>query len=117
MNWGTRNKELAAKGFDEGQWHKYYNRHQQEYMRRRLKAIKLYYSSLKREAIAKQLHISYKTLSGYLDRYLSAGLEGLVPPIVKPRLQALNEEQQNKLAHIVLHESPQAYSKKATSGL
>lgn len=116
MNWGTRNKELAAKGFDEGQWQKHYNRHQQEYIRKRLKAIKLYYSSLKREAIAKQLQISYKTLSGYLDRYLSAGLEGLVTPIVKPRLQALNKEQQNKLAHMVLHESPPEYSKKGTSG-
>jgi len=117
MNWGTRNKELAAKGFDEGQWQKYYNHHQQEYIRRRLKALKLYYSLVKREAIAKELQINYKTLSGYLDRYLSAGLEGLVSPIVKPRLQALNQEQQNKLAHMVLHESPQTYSKKGTSGL
>lgn len=116
MNWGTGNKELAAKGFDEAQWQKYYNAHQQEYIGKRLKAIKLYYSSLKREAIAKQLHISYKTLSGYLDLYLSAGLEGLVKPIIKPRLQALHAAQQNKLAHMVLHESPQAYSKKGTSG-
>ena len=116
MNWGTRNRELAAKGFDQAQWHKYYARHQQEYIRRRLKAVNLYYSSMKREAIAKQLQISYKTLSGYLDRYLSAGLQGLVSPIVKPRLQSLNPQQQNKLAHMVLHESPQDYSKKGTSG-
>ena len=65
-----------------------------------------YMSSLKREAIGKQLQISYKTLSGYLDRYLSAGLQGLVTPIVKPRLQALNKEQENKLGYMVLHESP-----------
>ncbi len=116
MNWGTRNKALAAKGFDEAQWQKYYNRHQQEYIRRRLQAIRLYYSWLKREEIAKQLHITYKTLSHYLDMYLSAGLQGLVNPIVKPRLQSLNEQQQNKLAHMVLHENPQDYSKKGTSG-
>lgn len=116
MYWGTRNKELAAKGFDEAQWHKYYTRYQQDYIRRRLKAVRLYYASVKREDIAKQLQISYKTLSSYLDIYLSAGLPGLVKPIVKPRLQALNEQQQNKLYDMVLHESPQDYSKKGTSG-
>jgi transposase len=117
MNWGTRNKALAAKGFDEAQWQKYYHRHQQEYIRRRLKAIRLYYSSVKREQIAKELQITYKTLSGYLDLYLSAGLQGLVSPIVKPRLQSLNQAQQDKLADMILHESPQDYSKKGTSGL
>ena len=116
MNWGTPNKELAAKGFDQAQWQKYYNPHQQEYIRKRLKAIKLYYCSVKRQPIAQQLQISYKTLSGYLDRYLSAGLQGLVGPIVKPRLQALKQEQENKLYDMVLHQSPQAYSKKGTSG-
>lgn len=61
--------------------------------------------------------ISYKTLSSYLDLYLSAGLEDLVSPIVKPRLQSLNQQKQNKLAQMILHESPQDYLKKGTSGL
>ena len=74
MEWGTGNKELAAKGFDQAQWQKYYNHHQQEYIRKRLKAVKLYYCSVQRQEIAKQLQISYKTLSGYLDQYRFAGL-------------------------------------------
>ena len=67
MNWGTRNKALAAKGFDEAQWQKYYHRHQQEYIRRRLKAIRLYYSSVKREQIVhkitqKKEHLDFSSL-------------------------------------------------------
>lgn len=116
MEWGTRNKEFAEAGLDIAAWKRYYKRNQQQYIRRRLDAIRLFWEGKPRRLIAQELAISYKTLSSYLDLYRQAGLEGLVNPIVKPRLRLLTEQQMEKVKDILLHERPQAYSKKETSG-
>jgi transposase len=117
MEWGTRNKQIASLNFDLIAWQKYYNRNQLEYIRRRLRAIKMYSEGKSRIEILQTLSISPKTLSGYLDMYILGGLDGLTSPIVKSRLQALSKQQQEKLRVMVLHESPETYSKKEQFGL
>jgi transposase len=97
-------------------WQKYYRRNQQQYIRRRLDAIRLFWEGKPRRLIAQELGITYKTLSTYLDLYKQGGLEGLISPIVKPRLRVLTEQQMEKVKAIVLHERPQSYSKKEISG-
>jgi transposase len=116
MDWGTRNKSLSEKVFDKTDWQKYYHRHQQEHIRKRLKAVKLYYEGKKREAIAQELGITYKTLSGYLDMYIANGLEGLTKAIEKPRAKKLSSSQEAQLRHIVLQERPEAFLKKEIFG-
>lgn len=116
MDWGTRNKKLTEKGFAADDWQKYYHRHQQEYKRKRLRAIKMYYEGKKRETIAQELSVTYKTLSGYLDIYIESGLEGLTKSITKPRSKKMNSSQMGQLRQIVLQQSPQAYLKKEISG-
>lgn len=116
MDWGTRNKEFAQVGLDMACWQKYYQRNQQQYIRRRLDAIRLFWQGKSRQLITQELSISYKTLSSYLDLYTQGGLDGLVSPIVKPRLRLLTDEQLEKVKDIVLQEKPQAYSKKEISG-
>ena len=116
MEWGTRNKEFAQVGLDMEAWQTYYRRNQQQYIRRRLDAIRLFWEGKSRQLIAQELAITYKTLSTYLDLYKQGGLAGLVTPIVKPRLRVLTEQQMEQVKHIVLHEHPQAYAKKEISG-
>lgn len=116
MEWGTRNKEFAQIGLDIAAWQKYYKRNQQQYIRRRLDAIRLFWEGKSRQLIAQELAITYKTLSTYLDLYRRGGLEGLANPIVKPRLRLLTEQQMEKVKDIVLQDSPQAYAKKEISG-
>jgi transposase len=116
MEWSTRNKEFAQIGLDIEAWQNYYNRNQQQYIRRRLDAMRLFWEGKSRQLIAQQLAITYKTLSSYLDLYRQGGLEGLVSPIVKPRLRLLTEQQMEKVKDIVLHDSRQAYAKKEISG-
>ena len=116
MDWGTRNKSLTDKEYDKDEWHKYYHRHQQEHIRKRLKSVKLYYDGKKREAIAQELGITYKTLSGYLDMYIANGLAGLTKAIEKPRAKKLSSSQEAQLKHIVLQESPKVYLKKEIFG-
>ena len=117
MTWGERNTLISNLPLDLPCWQKYYNRNQQEYIRRRLRTIKLFCEGTPRLLIIKDLNITYKTLSSYLDLYIQAGLDGLVIPITKPRLKLLTEQQLAKVKQIVLHESPESYSKKGSFGL
>jgi hypothetical protein len=64
MIWGTRNEQISKLPIDLDAWQKCYNRNQQEYIRRRLRAIKLYCEGKSRTMISKALGISYKTLIG-----------------------------------------------------
>jgi transposase len=116
MEWGTRNRQISELNFDLLSWQKYFNQHQQEYIRRRLRAIRMYSEGKSRKEILDCLSISPKTLSGYLDLYILGGLDGLTRPIVKPRLQSLDKSQQSKLRDMVLHETPEKYSKKGQFG-
>lgn len=116
MEWGTRNKAFAQAGLDIEAWQTYYKRNQQQYIRRRLEAIRLFWEGKPRRLIAQELAITYKTLSSYLDLYKQGGLEGLVSPIVKPRLRVLTDGQMDKVKDMLLQDSPQAYAKKEISG-
>ncbi len=116
MEWGPRNKEFAQVGLDMEAWQTYYKRNEQQYIRRRLDAIRLFWEGKPRGLIAQELAITYKTLSSYLDLYRQGGLEGLTIPIVKPRLGVLTDGQMEKVKHIILHECPESYSKKEISG-
>lgn len=117
MSWGERNKIIADMPLDIQLWQKCYQRNQQEYIRRRLGAVKFFCEGKPRLLIIKELNITYKTLSGYLDLYIQGGLDGLVSPIVKPRLKLLTEHQLAQVKQIVLTETPESYSKKDLFGL
>ena len=112
MTWGERNRLIAHLSLDIQSWQKCYHRNQQEYIRRRLRAVKFFCEGKTRLSIIKALNITYKTLSGYLDLYIQGGLDGLVNPIVKPRLKLLTEQQLAKVKQIIITEIPKSYSKK-----
>ena len=56
-------------------------------------------------------------LSGYLDLYIQGGLDGLVSPIVKPRIKLLTDQQLVHIKQTSLTETPGTYSKKDSFGL
>lgn len=117
MTWGERNRLIAHLPLDIQSWQKCYHRNQQEYIRRRLRAVKFFCEGKTRLLITKELNITYKTLSGYLDLYIHGGLDGLVSPIIKPRLKLLTEQQLSQVRQIILTETPESYSKKGSFGL
>ena len=117
MTWGERNRLIVNLPLDIQNWQKYYYRNQQEYIRRRLGAVKFFCEGKPRLLIIKELNITYKTLSGYLDLYIQGGLDGLVSPIVKPRIKLLTDQQLVQIKQIILTETPETYSKKDSFGL
>src|SRR5688572_3282924 len=116
MDWGTRNKEFAKQSLAMDSWQNYYHRNQQEYIRRRLRAIKMFAEGNSRQKITQVLGITYKTLSTYLDLYIQGGLPAVVSPIQKPRAKRLTEQQVSKLKEIILTKQPEDFSKKELSG-
>jgi|SRR5687767_3025984 transposase len=116
MDWGTRNKEFVKQSLAIDSWQSYYHRNQQEYIRRRLRAIRMFAEGNSRQKISQALGITYKTLSTYLDVYIQGGLAALVSPIRKPRAKRLTDQQQSQLKDIILTQQPEDFSKKEPSG-
>ena len=72
--------ELEQKGFDETVWTKFFRRHQQEYLRKRLRAVKLFAENIEVSAICEQLEINKNSLYLFVRIYLAEGFSGLPPP-------------------------------------
>jgi transposase len=105
----NRTQALRDKSFDADEWQKLYYRNQQQYMRQRLVAIKLLHEGQKRTHVSEQLGCRYDTLTTWIDKYLSAGLRGLVTPIRHQKPSRLTPEQQQQLKAMVLTQHPTDY--------
>ena len=63
---------------------------QQEYLRKRLLAIKYLYEGKTRTEVSDLLDCHYKTLSTWIDKFLEGGLKMVVKPITHQVLSRLN---------------------------
>lgn len=90
-------------------WQKLYYKHQQEYLRKRLLAIKYLYEGQSRTAVSKLLECDYKTLSSWIDKFLKGGLNELIKPITHKVASRLNIEQKQELKRMLLSEKPIDY--------
>jgi transposase len=100
---------IREKGLDMKAWERYYNRHQQEHKRRKLKAIKLAFEIDSFNEIFKKLGCSPTTLSQWYDIYLKEGLDGLVKDIARPKPERLTIKQKHELAQMILDKHPVDY--------
>ncbi len=78
-------------------WQKLYYKHQQEYLRKRLLAIKYLYEGKSRTEVSETLDCNYKTLSTWIDKFIKGGLNKLVEPITHQVASRLNLEQKQEL--------------------
>ena len=106
----NRTEQFNALTFDEDLWRKLYYKHQKDYIRRRLIAIKHLYEGQSRLQICKSLGCSYNTLTTWLDKYLEGGLNGLVSPIKhKNAPQRLSPEYKQEIKRMLLNDSPKQH--------
>ena len=105
----NRTQALRDKPFDADEWQKLYYRNQQQYMRQRLVANKLLQEGHNRTQVSEQLGCRYDTLTAWIDKYLSNGLNGLVKPIRHQKPSRLTPEQQQQLKAMVLTQRPTDY--------
>jgi transposase len=98
----NQTQALGIETFDLDEWQKLYDRHQQQYIRQRLDAIKLLQKGNRRLEVSQQVCCSYDTLTSWLKKYLQGGLSGLVSPISHQKPSRLSVEQQQHLKAMVL---------------
>lgn len=106
----TRTERFLEIGLDLEEWQRLYYKHQQEYIRRRLIAVKYLDEGYSRLQICQLIDCSYNTLASWIDKFIEEGLAGLVEPIRhKNAPQCLSEENKQELKRIVLEERPTDY--------
>nr|WP_211178622.1 IS630 family transposase [Brasilonema octagenarum] len=90
-------------------WQKLYYKHQQEYLRQRLVAIKYLYEGKTRKEVSKLLGCTYKTLTTWIDKFLIGGLVELTQTIRHSVPCRLNYDQQQELKKMLLEQKPIDY--------
>jgi len=100
---------VENKPFDRDEWQKLYYRHQQQYVRHRLEAIRRLQEGQSRAQVCEQVGCSYDTLTSWMSKYLEGGLSSLVSPIRHQKPSRLSPEQQQQLKAIVLTQRPTDY--------
>ncbi|WP_029638074.1 winged helix-turn-helix domain-containing protein [[Scytonema hofmanni] UTEX B 1581] len=90
-------------------WQKLYYLHQKEYQRQRLWAIKYLYEGQSREEVTQLVNCSYKTLSNWIDKFISGGLSELLKPIKHQVKTRLSREQKQELKRMILEQKPIKY--------
>lgn len=104
-----RTFQLGERQLDLKLWRKLYYKHQQEYLRKRLLAIKYLYEGKTRIEVSALVNCTYKTLSTWIDKFLEGGLSGLVQPITHQVASKLNLEQRQELKIMLLEQKPTDY--------
>lgn len=97
-------------GLDLDAWQKLYYKDQQDYIRKRLSAIKWLSEGYSRTQVCQRVGCSYNTLISWMDKYCSGGLDELVKPIQHRNApQRLSPEQRQELKRMLLEDSPRDY--------
>lgn len=105
----NRTQAVQNKAWDGDEWQKFYYRHQQQYIRHRLEAIKLLHQGNNRTQVGEQVGCSYDTLTSWITKYLNGGLSELVRPLRHQKPSRLSVEQQQQLKAMVLTQRPTDY--------
>ena len=106
----NRTQRLRETKLDFDAWQKLYYKFQQDYIRKRLCAIKYLGEGQTRSQVCQLIGCSYNTLTSWIDKYLDGGLQKLVEPIKHPLTpQRLDHEQKQQLKQIILEQSPRDY--------
>jgi len=102
----SKRLELEKKGFDETVWNKFFRRHQQEYIRKRLRAVKLFAENIEVSAICEQLEINKNSLYLFIRIYLAEGFTGLCRQTTRNHKTRLSKEQELLFKHTIISKAP-----------
>lgn len=102
----SKRLEFDKKGFDETLWHKYFRRHQQEYIRKRLRAIKLFAEHQAVSTICHELKINKNTFYHYLRQYLESGFADLCQKTTRQHKTRLTKEQELNFKQTIITKTP-----------
>ncbi|MDP5016592.1 MAG: winged helix-turn-helix domain-containing protein [Dolichospermum sp.] len=105
----TRSEQLSKRSFEEEEWQKLFYKYQQQYIRRRLEAIKYLHDGKSRQEVMDKIGCARQTLITWIDKYCQGGLKALVTPIKSKRIQRLSSEQKEEIKRMLLEKKPTDY--------
>jgi len=105
----NRTFRLETHQLDLELWQQLYYNNQQEYIRKRLLAIKYLYEEKSRIEVSELLNCDYKTIGSWIDKFLEGGLTELVKPITHQVESRLHIEQKEELKRMLLSDKPIDY--------
>ena len=106
----TRTDKFYEIELDLELWQKLYYKHQQDYIRKRLLAIKHLHEGKSRLQVCQIMGCSYNTLSSWMDKFIAGGLNELVKAIKHTNApQRFSREQKQELKRMILEQSPRDY--------
>ena len=102
------NKRISfdLKDFEDEAYKKYFHQNQEEYIRIRLRSVKLYHEGKTFHEIAKTLTIHHQTVRKYVNRYILGGFSKLCERDKRPHKTLLNESQCIAFKEILLNKRP-----------
>ena len=106
----NRSAQLSEKKFEEQEWQKLFNQHQQQYIRTRLEAIKWLHDGKTRQEVMARLGCARQSLITWIDLYYQKGLIGLVTPTKSKRVQRLSDREKEEIKKMLLEQKPTDYS-------
>jgi transposase len=105
----SRSQQFHQQPQDWELWKKLYYQHQQEYIRKKLRAIKSLWLNKTRAEVADELGCTYKTLSTWIEQFLQGGLTKLTTPITHQVQSKLSPEKKLELKKMILEQRPVDY--------
>jgi transposase len=105
----NRSEQQRAKSFEAEEWQKLFYKHQQQYIRKRLEAIKYLKDGKTRKEVMDQLGCARQSLITWIDMYCQGGLKALVTPMKSERKQRLGREEKEELKKMLLEQKPTDY--------
>ena len=102
----SKKAEFDKLGFDETKWSKYFQRYQQEYIRKRLRAIKFFAKNTDVSTICQTLSLNKNTFYLFVNLYLKEGFEGLCRLAVRPKPTLLSKAQELSFKQTILTRAP-----------
>jgi transposase len=106
MNLSQKLREISL---DKKQWQRLYYKNQQDYIRKRLSAIRYLSEGKSRAEVGKIIGCRDATLAEWIGKYVAGGLAELVLPISHEVKTRLSKEQQQEIKHTILTQRPSNY--------
>ena len=109
----TKRSLFEKKGFDLDEWKKHHQRHQNEYIRKRLRCLRAFSEGKDFDAVSSETGCCPAFVRKFVNIYLSGGFEAVVSPIKRAQPTLLSRAQEAELKDIVLRSHPTAHGLKA----
>ena len=104
-----RLERLKNKGLNEEEWQKSWNKYQQQYIRKRLQAIKCLHEGQSRKEVIVKVGCARESIATWLDMYDEEGLKGLTELVKRKKSQSLSKEQKTEIKVMLLEQKPTDY--------